>query len=207
LVFCELRTPHRIPTVTEFLLSGCRYTVEFLSDDARRNGPDAAEGLKLARDRPELINRLDALSVENIPGKLRQIKTLNRPFAGWEMARHLLFLSLTGGAHASLSRRCLISYRLENTPVPLVLQFGRSLNSLPRHWIESPEGPAMALLRPKRLVRFDTRVRTFVKRSAREILTKGDQTVEQAAEVIVRLAALGEVGPTACFFFDDGWVP
>jgi hypothetical protein len=92
------------------LLSGCRYTVKFLSDDSRRNGSDAVELLKFASDRPQLIDRLDALSVEHVPGKLRQIEILNRPFAGWEMARHLLFLSLPGGAHASLSRRCLITH-------------------------------------------------------------------------------------------------
>src|ERR671921_515374 len=98
--FCELRTPHSIPSVTEFLLSGCRYTVEFLSGDSRRDGSNSVEVLKLAVDRPKLIDRLDALSVEHVPGKLRQIETLNGPFAGWEMTRHLLFLSLTSGAHA-----------------------------------------------------------------------------------------------------------
>lgn len=108
--FCELRTPYRIPCVTEFLFSGCRYTVEFLSDDSRRNGSDAVQVLKLGSDRPQLIDRLDALSVEHVPGKLRQIETLNGPFAGWEMTRHLLFLSLIGGAHASLSRRCLVTH-------------------------------------------------------------------------------------------------
>jgi hypothetical protein len=68
--FCELRTPRR-PPVTEFLLSRCRDTVEFLSDDARRNGSDAVEVLKLGSDRPQLIDRLDTLSLEHVPGQLR----------------------------------------------------------------------------------------------------------------------------------------
>jgi hypothetical protein len=100
--FHELRTPHGRPPVTKFLFSGCRYTVKFLSDDPRRNGSDAVELLKIASHRPKLIDGLDALSVEQVPGKLRQIETLNEPFAGWEMTRHLLFLSLTdGGTHLS----------------------------------------------------------------------------------------------------------
>jgi hypothetical protein len=87
------------------LLSGCRYTVEFLSDNSRRNGSDSVDVLELASDRPQLIDGLDALSVEHVPGKLGQIESLNGPFAGWEMTGHLLFLSLTGGAHASLNRK------------------------------------------------------------------------------------------------------
>jgi hypothetical protein len=86
------------------LLSGCRDTIEFLSDDSRRNGPNAVDVLKLASDRPKLIDRLNTLSVQHVPGKLRQIETFNGPFAGWEMTRHLLFLSLTGGAYASHDR-------------------------------------------------------------------------------------------------------
>jgi hypothetical protein len=80
------------------LLSGCRYTVEFLSDDSRRYGSDAVEPLKLASDSPELIDRLDVLSMEHVPGKLRYIKTLNGPLAGLNMARHMLFPRLTGGS-------------------------------------------------------------------------------------------------------------
>jgi hypothetical protein len=80
------------------LLSGCRYTVEFLSDDARRDGSDAFEPLKLASDSPELIDRLDVLSVEHVPGKLRYIKTLNGSFTGLKMTRHMLFPRLTGGS-------------------------------------------------------------------------------------------------------------
>jgi hypothetical protein len=64
------------------LLSGCRYTVEFLSDDARRDGSDAFEPLKLASDSPELIDRLDVLSMEHVPSKLRQIETLNESSLG-----------------------------------------------------------------------------------------------------------------------------
>jgi hypothetical protein len=92
------------------LFSGCRYTVKFLSDDPRRNRSDAVEVLKMASHRPKLIDGLDALSVEHVPGKLRQIETLDEPFAGWEMTRHLLFLSLTGGGHASLSRWCRVTH-------------------------------------------------------------------------------------------------
>jgi len=53
------------------LLSGCRYTVEFLSDDSRRYGSKTFEPLKLASDSPELIDRLDVLSMEHVPSKLR----------------------------------------------------------------------------------------------------------------------------------------
>ena len=108
--FCELRTPRRRSPVPKYLLSGCRYTVEFLSDDSRRNRSDAIELLKLASHSPKLIDRLDILPMQHVPGKLRQIETLNGSFAGWEMTRHLLFLSLTGGVHASLSRRCLVTH-------------------------------------------------------------------------------------------------
>jgi len=36
---------------------------------------------------------------------------------------------------------------------------------------------------------------------------RGHRTVQQAAEIIVRLAALGADGPTAGYFDDDGPVP
>jgi len=100
--FCELRTPHSIPAVTEFLLSGCCDTVEFLPDNPSRDGSHAVEVLKLSSDSPQLIDRLDALAVENVPGKLRQIETFNGSFAGWEMTRHLMFLRLQAG-HTHLS--------------------------------------------------------------------------------------------------------
>ncbi len=35
----------------------------------------------------------------------------------------------------------------------------------------------------------------------------GYRTVEQAAEVIVRLATLDEIGPTGRYFYDGGEVP
>jgi hypothetical protein len=69
--FCELRTPHRKLPNTGSLLSGCRDTVEFLSDDSGCYGSDAVEPLKLASDSPELIASLDVLSIEHIPGKPR----------------------------------------------------------------------------------------------------------------------------------------
>jgi hypothetical protein len=53
------------------LLSGCRDTVEFLSDYSRCYGADTVELLKLANDSPELIASLDALSIEHVPGKPR----------------------------------------------------------------------------------------------------------------------------------------
>jgi hypothetical protein len=53
------------------LLSGCRDTVEFLSDYSRRYGSDALQLLKLASDSPELIASLDVLSMEHVPGKPR----------------------------------------------------------------------------------------------------------------------------------------
>jgi hypothetical protein len=71
------------------LLSGCRYTVEFLADYSCRDGSDAVELLKLASDGPKLIDCLDVLSIEHVPGKLRYIKTLNGSFAGLKMMRHL----------------------------------------------------------------------------------------------------------------------
>jgi hypothetical protein len=64
------------------LLSGCRDTVEFLSDHSRRYGSDAVEPLKLASDSPKLIDRLDVLSMEHVPSKLRQIETLNESSLG-----------------------------------------------------------------------------------------------------------------------------
>jgi hypothetical protein len=70
-VFCELRTPHRKLPDTGSLLSGCRDTVEFLSDYSRRYGADTVELLKLASDSPELIASLDVLSIEHVPGKPR----------------------------------------------------------------------------------------------------------------------------------------
>src|SRR5215212_10418509 len=94
---CELRTPRRKRPVIEYLLSGCRDAVKFLSDYPSRNRSDAVEVLKLVGNRPKLIDRLDALSAEHVPGKLRQIETLNSPFAGWKMTGHLLVLSLTVG--------------------------------------------------------------------------------------------------------------
>jgi hypothetical protein len=69
--FCELRTPHRKLPNTGSLLSGCRYTVEFLSDDSRRYGADTVEPLKLSSDSPELIASLDVLPMEHVPGKPR----------------------------------------------------------------------------------------------------------------------------------------
>jgi hypothetical protein len=89
------------------LLSGCRYTVEFLANYPRRDGSDAVELLKLASDSPKLIDFLDVLSIEHVPGKLRYIKTLNRSFAGLKMTRHLPLLSLKGG-----------SARISQPPVP-----------------------------------------------------------------------------------------
>ena len=67
----ELRAPRRKLPVTEWLLSGCRYTVELLSDYSHRYGSDAVEPLKLASDSSKLIDRLDVLPMEHVPGKLR----------------------------------------------------------------------------------------------------------------------------------------
>jgi hypothetical protein len=53
------------------LLSGCRYTVEFLSDYSRRYGSDAVETLELTSDCPELTDRPNVLSMENVPGEPR----------------------------------------------------------------------------------------------------------------------------------------
>jgi hypothetical protein len=89
------------------LLSRGRDTVEFLSDCARRCGSDALELLKPASDSPELTNGLDVLSMEHVPGKLRQMETLNRSLAGFKMTRHLLLLSLAGG-----------SARISQSPAP-----------------------------------------------------------------------------------------
>jgi len=53
------------------LLSGCRNTVELLSDGAHCYGSEAFELLEPASDSPELIDSLDVLSMEHVPGKLR----------------------------------------------------------------------------------------------------------------------------------------
>jgi hypothetical protein len=64
------------------LHSGCRDTVELQPDGVRRLGSDAVEPLKLASDSPKLIDRLDVLSMEHVPSKLRQIETLNESSLG-----------------------------------------------------------------------------------------------------------------------------
>src|SRR5215207_6727344 len=69
--FSELRGPRGKLPLTGCLLSGCRDTVEFSSDCLRRLGSDAGEPLKLTSDGPELVDRLDVLSAEYVPGEAR----------------------------------------------------------------------------------------------------------------------------------------
>ena len=70
-VLSELRGPRRKLPLTGCLLSGCRDTVEFLSDCSHRYGSEAVQPLKLASDSPELIDRLDVLSAKHLPGEAR----------------------------------------------------------------------------------------------------------------------------------------
>jgi hypothetical protein len=67
----ELRPPWRKLLLTEYVLTGCRYTVEFSSNSLRRLGPDAGELLKLTSNSPELAQGADALSMEHLPGEMR----------------------------------------------------------------------------------------------------------------------------------------
>jgi hypothetical protein len=61
-------------------------------------GPDASELLKLTSNSPELTQGADALSMEHLPGKCREIESLNGPCVGFRMMGHMQLLSFIGGS-------------------------------------------------------------------------------------------------------------
>ena len=71
------------------------------SDCLHRPGLDAIELCKPVSIGPELINSLNVLTLQQLPGDCGQVKTFNGPCAGIIEMGHGMLVSLAGGSAGS----------------------------------------------------------------------------------------------------------